>query len=141
MMKKEDIYKDEFIKELMKDAKLEEPSDRFTNQVMDNVMQDWLAKPIEVKKPISRKQWIGMIGVLFLLTLVVLGTDVRTLISDLNHPFFNQLDAILLKPLNQMLNSVFLSLKKLPIMVYIVVVAMASLAAFDRVVNKLIQFR
>jgi len=80
MMKKEDIYKDEFIKELMKDAKLEEPSDRFTNQVMDNVMQDWLAKPIEVKKPISRKQWIGMIGVLFLLTLIVLGTDVRTLI-------------------------------------------------------------
>ena len=141
MSKQEDIYKDEFIKNLMKDVELEEPSERFTNKVMDDVMQDWLAKPIEVKQTRSRKQWLGIIGVLVVLTLILLGTDVRTLVSDLDHPFFTQLDKLFLMPINQLLNGVFVSLLKVPVIVYIVVVAMASLAAFDRIVNKYIHFR
>lgn len=141
MTKKEDIYKDEFIKELMKDVELQNPSQDFTSEVMDNVMQDWLAKPIEVKKPISRKQWIAIVLLVSILTLIVLGTDVRTLINDLDHPFFNQLDLILLKPLHQILTNVFINLKKLPVIVYIVVVAVASLAAFDGIVNRLLNRR
>ena len=141
MNKREDIYKDEFIKELMKDVKLEEPSGSFTNKVMDDVMQDWLAKPIEVKKPISRKQWIGIIGVFIVVLLIILGTDVRTLVSDLDHPFFTQLDKLFLTPINQLLNGVIVSLSKVPLIVYIVVMAMATLAAFDRIVNKFLQFR
>ena len=141
MNKREDIYKDEFIKNLMKDVELEEPSGSFTNKVMDEVMQDWLAKPIEVKKPISRKQWVGIIGVFIVVLLIILGTDVRTLVSDIDHPFFTQLDKLFLTPINQLLNGVFVSLSKVPLIVYIVVVAMASLAAFDRIVNKFLQFR
>lgn len=141
MNKREDIYKDEFIKNLMKDVELEEPSGSFTNKVMDDVMQDWLAKPIEVKKPISRKQWVGIIGVFIVVLVIILGTDVRTLVSDIDHPFFTQLDKLFLMPINQLLNGVFVSLAKVPLIVYIVVVAMASLAAFDRIVNKFLQFR
>ena len=141
MNKREDIYKDEFIKNLMKDVELEEPSGSFTNKVMDEVMQDWLAKPIEVKKPISRKQLVGIIGVFIVVLLIILGTDVRTLVSDIDHPFFTQLDKLFLTPINQLLNGVFVSLSKVPLIVYIVVVAMASLAAFDRIVNKFLQFR
>nr|WP_320117088.1 hypothetical protein [uncultured Marinifilum sp.] len=141
MTKKEDIYKDEFIKELIKDAELEEPSLQFTNNVMDEVMQDWLAKPIKVKKNISGKQLFWVIVVVSILTLIILGTDVRTLISELDHPFFNQLDIVLLKPLHQMLNIVFINLKKLPLIIYIFVVAMASLATFDGIINKLLHKR
>ncbi|MCT4603127.1 MAG: hypothetical protein N4A59_09545 [Marinifilum sp.] len=141
MNKQEDIYKDEFIKNLMKDVELEEPSNRFTNKVMDDVMQDWLAKPIEVKPSISRKQWFGIIGVVCVLVLILLGTDVKTLVSDLDHPFFIQLDKLFLTPINQLLNGVFVSLSKVPVIVYIVVVAMASLAVFDKIVNKIIHFR
>ncbi|PXY01759.1 hypothetical protein DF185_09855 [Marinifilum breve] len=141
MNKQEDIYKDEFIKDLMKDVELEEPSDRFTNKVMDDVMQDWLAKPIEVKQTRSRKQWLGIIGLIVVLAIILLGTDVRTLVSGLEHPFFAQLDKLFLTPINQLLNGVFVSLSKIPVIVYIVVVAMASLAAFDRIVNKFIQYR
>jgi hypothetical protein len=141
MTKKEDIYKDQFIKNLMKDVDMEEPSDQFTNTVMDNVMQEWLAKPIEVKKPISRKQWFISAGLIFILVVILLGTDVRTLISDLDHPFFNQINAILLNPLNQILNQLLDSLIKLPVMVYIVAVAMGTLVLFDQIINKLLQYR
>ncbi|WP_421920471.1 hypothetical protein [Marinifilum sp.] len=141
MSKQEDIYKDEFIKNLMKDIELEEPSGRFTNKVMDEVMQDWLAKPIEVKQTRSRKQWLGLIGLLFVLALILLGTDVRTLVSDFDHPFFVQLNKLFLTPINQLLNGVFVSLSDVPVIVYIVVVAMASLAAFDKILNKFIHFR
>lgn len=141
MNKQEDIYKDEFIKNLMKEVKLEEPSDRFTNKVMDKVMQDWLAKPIEVKKPISRKQWIVFAAIIAVLTLIILGTDVKTLVSGLDHPFFNQLDKAFLTPINQLLNSVLSSLVKVPVIAYVVMVAMASLAAFDRIMNKFFHFR
>ena len=141
MSKKEDIYKDEFIKNLMKDIKLEEPSAQFTNKVMDEVMQDWLAKPIEVKKRISKKQWLGIMGLLIVLTIILLGTDVRTIISDLEHPFFTQLDAIFLKPINQLLSNVIAILESIPVIVYIITIAMASLATFDRIIFKIFQHR
>ena len=141
MNKKEDIYKDDFIKDLLKDVELEEPSAQFTNRVMDNVMQDWLAKPIEVKKPISRRQWIWISGILLILLLILLGTDVRTLVSTMDHPFFNQLDAMFLQPLNQILVKVLDSLVQLPVMVYIVAIASGFLAVFDRIINRLLQYR
>lgn len=141
MNKKEDIFKDNFIKDLMKDIELKETSDQFTNKVMDGVMQDWLAKPIEVKKPISRNQWIWLGGVLFFVLLILLGTDVRTLISASESPFLQQVDAIFLQPINQILNKVFASLIKLPVMVYIVAISFGFLAAFDRIINKLLHYR
>ena len=49
-MQKEDIYKDEFIKKLLSDVELEEPSTDFTKNVMDDVMQDWLENSVSVKK-------------------------------------------------------------------------------------------
>ena len=141
MTKKEDIYKDDFIKQLVKDVELEEPSDEFTNQVMDQVMQDWLAKPIEMNKPISRNRWIMIASLIFLAIIILLGTDVHKLISASEHPFLNQLDIMLLKPINLILNKVFQSLIKLPALVYIVAVASGVLAALDRLVNKLIHYR
>ncbi len=138
MSEKEDIYKDDFIKELMKDVELENPSVRFTNKVMDAVMQDWLAKPIEMKKPISRNEWIWISGLIVLVVLILLGTDVRTIISNAENPFLHQLDAVLLQPINQTLIKVFESLIKLPVMVYIVAISLGGLAAFDRIVNKLL---
>ncbi len=141
MNKKEDIYKDDFIKQLVKDVELEETSDQFTNQVMDQVMQDWLAKPIEMNKPISRNAWMWIAGLIFLAVIILLGTDVHNLISASEHPFLNQLDAMFLKPINLILNQVLQSLIKLPVLVYIVAVAFGVLAAFDRVVNKLVHYR
>jgi hypothetical protein len=138
MSKKEDIYKDDFIRELMKDVVMEDPSTQFTNKVMDGVMQDWLAKPIEMKKPISRNQWIWISGLIILVVLVLLGTDVRTLISSANNPFLNQIDAALLQPINQTLIKVFESLIKLPVMIYIVAISFGGLAVFDKIVNKLL---
>ncbi len=138
MSKKEDIYKDDFIRELMKDVEMEDPSTQFTNKVMDGVMQDWLAKPIEMKKPISRNQWIWISGLIILVVLVLLGTDVRTLISSANNPFLNQIDAALLQPINQTLIKVFESLIKLPVMIYIVAISFGGLAVFDKIVNKLL---
>ncbi|BAX80781.1 hypothetical protein [Labilibaculum antarcticum] len=138
MSKKEDIYKDDFIKELMKDVELENPSAQFTNKVMDGVMQDWLAKPIEMKKPISRNQWIWISGLIILVVLILLGTDVRTLVSTAENPFLHQLDAVLLQPINQVLIKVFESLIKLPVMVYIIAVSLGGLALFDRIVNKIL---
>ncbi|RUT73077.1 hypothetical protein [Ancylomarina longa] len=141
MNKKLDFYKDEFVKDLFGEIKPEEPSNQFTNRVMDRVMQDWLANPIEVKKPISRTQWLISSGLIFLVCMILLATDVRTLISNIDHPFFNQLDAVLLQPLHHILNKVFISLINLPIIVYVILIAIASLAAFDRIITKLLQFR
>ncbi|MBI9058173.1 MAG: hypothetical protein JEZ01_10430 [Labilibaculum sp.] len=141
MNKKEDIYKDDFIKQLVKDVELEETSDQFTNQVMDQVMQDWLAKPIEMNKPISRNRWMWIASLIFLAVIILLGTDVHKLISASEHPFLNQLDAMFLHPINLILNQVLQSLIKLPVLVYIVAVAFGFLAAFDRVVNKLVHYR
>lgn len=141
MNKKEDIYKDDFIRGLIKDVELEETSDQFTNKVMDGVMQDWLAKPIEMTKPISKYQWIWIGGLIILVVLILLGTDVRTLISNADNPFLNQLDAVFLQPINQVLTKVFESLVKLPVMVYIVAISLGGLAAFDRIVNRLLHYR
>lgn len=141
MNKKEDIYKDNFIKDLLRDVELEDTSDQFTNKVMDQVMQDWLAKPIEMKKPISRNQWMWIGALIFLVVLILLGTDVRTLISAADNPFLNQLDALFLQPINHILTKVFYSLIKLPVIVYIISVSFGVLAAFDRIINKLIHYR
>lgn len=141
MNKNEDFYNDEFIKKLLSDVQFEEPSEQFTNKVMDKVMQDWLAKPIEMKRPISRNQWIWIIGVVSVVVLILLGTDVRTLINSIDHPFFNQLDATLLQPIHQVLTKVAASLAKLPIMVYIIATALGFLAAFDGIINKLVHYR
>lgn len=138
MSKKENIYKDDFIKDLMKDVELENPSAKFTNKVMDRVMQDWLAKPIEVKKPISRNQWIWISGLIIIVVLILLGTDVRTLISTVENPFLHQFDTVLLQPINQILIKVFESLIKLPVMVYIIAISFGGLAALDKIVNKLL---
>lgn len=141
MNKKENIYKDDFINQVMKDVELEETSDQFTNQVMDQVMQDWLAKPIEISKPISRKRWIWLGSLIPIAILILLGTDVHHLISASEHPFLNQLDAMFLRPINLILNQVLQSLIKLPVLVYIVAVAFGVLAAFDRLVNKMLHLR
>jgi len=141
MNKKKDFYEDEFVKDLFSEARIEEPSNLFTNRVMDQVMQDWLANPIEVKKPISRRKLLISSGLILLVCLILLGTDVRTLISNIDHPFFNQLDALLLQPLNHILNKVFISLISLPVIVYVILVAIASLATMDRIISKYLQFR
>ncbi|PKQ65083.1 hypothetical protein BZG02_04440 [Labilibaculum filiforme] len=139
MSKKEDIYKDDFVKELMNNIDLVEPSDQFTNKVMDSVMQDWLAKPIEMKKPISRNQWIWISGLILLVVLILLGTDVRTLVNATDNVFLNQLDNTFLQPIHHILSKVFESLIQLPAMVYIIAIAFAGLAAFDRIAHKLLQ--
>ncbi len=141
MDKKEDIYKDDFIKQLVKDVKLEETSDQFTNQVMDRVMQDWLAKPIEMNKPISRNRWMWIASLIFIAVVILLGTDVHHLISASERPLLHQFDSLFLEPINLILNQVLQSLVKLPILVYIVAIAFGFLAAFDRLVNKLIHYR
>ncbi len=141
MDKKEDIYKDDFIKQLVKDVDLEETSDQFTNQVMDRVMQDWLAKPIEMNKPISRNRWMWIAGLIFIAVVILLGTDVHHLISASEHPLLHQLDLLFSEPINLILNQVLQSLIKLPVLVYIVAIAFGFLAAFDRLVNKLIHYR
>jgi hypothetical protein len=141
MSKKEEIYQDDFIKDLMKELRLEEPSDEFTNKVMDGVMQDWLAKPIELSKPVSKNQWIWIGAILFILGLILLGTDVRTLISELDNAFLNQVDVLFLQPLHQILIRVFQSLLQLPILVYILVFSMGILAVFDWFVKRVFQYR
>ncbi|WP_372752994.1 hypothetical protein [Labilibaculum sp.] len=141
MSKKEEIYQDNFIRKLMKDVELEEPSDQFTNKVMDGVMQDWLAKPIEISKPVSKSQWIWMSGLIFILGLILLGTDVRTLISQVDNTFLAQVDVLFLQPLHQILFRVAQSLIQLPILVYIIAVSLGVLVVFDWFAKRSFQYR
>lgn len=141
MSRKEEIYQDDFIKDLMKEVRIEEPSDEFTNKVMDGVMQDWLAKPIEISKPVSKHQWIWMSVLILILGLILLGTDVRTLISQADNAFLHQVDMLFLQPLHQILLQVFQSLLQIPILVYILAVSLGILAVFDWFVKRIVQYR
>ena len=70
-MQKEDIYKDEFIKKLLSDVELEEPSSDFTKHVMDDVMQDWLTNTVSVKKRMPIKRLLILIAFVLLIVMIL----------------------------------------------------------------------
>lgn len=141
MDKREDLKQDKFITKLMKDIDLKEPSDQFTNQVMDQVMQDWLSKPVDAKKPVSKVQWIIGSIIVVLILLILLGTDIRTIISDFEHPIFTRIDHALLQPIHQILSHTLKIFTQLPMLVYITIIAMSFLALIDKMLNRIIHYR
>ena len=137
-MQKEDRYKDEFIKKLLSDVELEQPSDDFTKNVMDDVMQDWLANSVSVKKKMPIKHLLIIIGVVLLAFVILLGTDVHSIVASWENPFVKQLNSILIQPIHDILLSVVNRMLSLPRIVYIIIVAGFSLVVFDSVAKKML---
>jgi len=138
-MQNEDKYKDDFIKKLLKEVQLEEPSADFTKHVMDDVMQDWLTHSVSVKKPIPIKRLLILIALILLLIVILLGTDVHSIVASWDHPLIKQLNAILIQPIHDLLLGAVDRIVSLPIIVYIIMLAGISLALFDSVVKKMLQ--
>ncbi|MFT5749460.1 MAG: hypothetical protein ACI93S_000717 [Ancylomarina sp.] len=137
-MQKEDIYKDEFIKKLMSDVELEEPSTDFTKNVMDDVMQDWLVNSVSVKKKMPIKRLLFIIGIVLLGGVILLGTDVHSIVASWENPLIKQLNAILIQPIHDTLLRVVDSMVSLPPIVYIIMVAGVSLVVFDGLAKKML---
>ena len=137
-MQKEDIHKDEFIKKLLSDVKLEEPSTDFTKNVMDDVMQDWLVNSVSVKKKMPIKRLLIIIGIVLLGVVILLGTDVHSIVASWEHPLIQQLNAILIQPIHDLLLGVVDRMVSLPPIVYIIMVAGISLVVFDNLAKKML---
>jgi len=137
-MQKEDIYKDEFIKKLLNEVELEEPSSDFTKHVMDDVMQDWLANSVSVKKPIPIKRLLILIAFVLLIVIILLGTDVHSIVASWEHPLIKQVNAILIQPIHDLLLGVVDRMVSLPVIVYIIMITGLSLVVFDSLVKKML---
>lgn len=137
-MQKEDIYKDEFIKKLLSDVELEEPSTDFTKNVMDDVMQDWLVNSVSVKKKMPIKRLLIIIAIILLGVVILLGTDVHSIVASWENPLVKQLNAILIQPIHDTLLRVVSSMVNLPPIVYIIMVAGISLVVFDSLAKKML---
>ena len=137
-MQKEDIYKDELIKKLLSDVKLEQPSNDFTKNVMDDVMQDWLANSVNVKKKMPIRHLLTIIGLVLLAVVILLGTDVYSIVASWENPFAMQLNSILIQPIHDVLLRVVDSMVSLPRIVYIILVAGVSLVVVDSVAKKML---
>ncbi len=140
-MQNEDIYKDEFIKKLLSDVELEEPSSDFTKHVMDDVMQDWLTHSVSVKKKMPMKQILLLVALVVLVLVILLGTDVHSIIASWDHPLVNHLNAILIQPIHDLLMSSVDRMLKLPVIVYIIAIAGLTLVVFDSLIKKLLYHR
>lgn len=138
-MQNEDTYKDNFIKKLLKEVELEEPSVDFTKHVMDDVMQDWLTNSVSVKKRMPLKHLIILIVLILLLIMILLGTDVHSIIVSWEHPLIKQVNAILIQPIHDLLIGAVDRIVSLPVIVYIIMIAGTTLALFDRVINRFLQ--
>ncbi|MFA8433018.1 MAG: hypothetical protein ACEPOZ_00745 [Marinifilaceae bacterium] len=139
--KDEDIYRDDFLKKMFKDVKLEQPSEDFTNRVMDGVMQEWLTQPVVKKKRLSWKGWLGMIGFALIVAIVLLITDVRKLIQMTDSPLLNHLDNSYLQPIHDVFAQLFVNLANMPVIVYIIFIALLFLSVLDRIFGKVLQLR
>tara|TARA_R110001583_G_scaffold16737_3_gene68465 strand:+ start:10026 stop:10448 length:423 start_codon:yes stop_codon:yes gene_type:complete len=137
-MQKEDIYKDEFIKKLLSDVELEEPSTDFTKNVMDDVMQDWLVNSVSVKKKMPIKRLLIIIAIVLLGVVILLGTDVHSIVASWEHPLIKQLNVILIQPIHDLLLGVVDRMVSLPPIVYIIMVAGVSLVVFDNLAKKML---
>ena len=137
-MQKEDIYKDEFFKKLLSDVELEEPSTDFTKNVMDDVMQDWLVNSVSVKKKMPIKRLLIIIAIVILGVVILLGTDVHSIVASWEHPLVKQLNAILIQPIHDTLLRVVSSMINLSPIVYIIMLAGISLVVFDNLAKKML---
>ncbi|RXQ97522.1 hypothetical protein EO244_01140 [Ancylomarina salipaludis] len=137
-MQKEDSYRDEFIKKLLNGVELEEPSADFTKHVMDDVMQDWLTNSVSVKKRMPIKRLLMLIALLVLIVLILLGTDVHSIVASWDHPLIQQVNAILIQPIHDLLIGTVDRLASLPAIVYIIMIAGLSLIVFDNLVKKML---
>jgi len=137
-MQKEDSYKDEFIKKLLNEVELEEPSSDFTKHVMDDVMQDWLTNSVSVKKRMPIKRLLILITFVLLIVIILLGTDVHSIVASWEHPLIKQVNAILIQPIHDLLLGVVDRMVSLPAIVYIIVIAGSSLVVFDSLVKKML---
>lgn len=139
-MQKEDIYKDEFIKKLLSDIELEEPSTDFTKNVMDDVMQDWLVNSVSVKKKMPIKRLLIIIGIILLAVLILLGTDVHSIVASWENPLVQQINIILIQPIHDLLVGVVNHMLKLPPIVYIIMIAGTSLVVFDSLAKRVLHY-
>ncbi|MDE5421409.1 hypothetical protein L3073_04240 [Ancylomarina sp. DW003] len=137
-MQKEDIYKDEFIKKLLSDVELEEPSTDFTKNVMDDVMQDWLTNSVSVKKKMPIKRLLIIIAIVLIAFIILLGTDVHSIVASWEHPLIKQVNAILIQPIHDILLGVVDRMVNLPAIVYIIMIAGLSLLVFDNLAKKML---
>ena len=138
-MQKEDKCKDEFIKKLLNEVELEEPSVDFTKHVMDDVMQDWLANSVSVKKRMPIKRLLILIAFVLLIVMILLGTDVHSIVASWEHPLIKQVNAILIQPIHDLLIGAVDRIVSLPVIVYIILIAGSSLVVFDNLVKKMLQ--
>jgi len=138
-MQKDDIYKDEFIKKLLSDVELEEPSTDFTKNVMDDVMQDWLVNSVSVKKKMPLKRLLIIIGIVLLAIIILLGTDVHSIVASWENPLIKQANAVLIQPIHDLLIGVVDRMLNLPAIVYIIMIAGLSLVVFDNLAKKMLQ--
>jgi len=138
-MQKDDIYKDEFIKKLLSDVELEEPSTDFTKNVMDDVMQDWLVNSVSVKKKMPLKRLLIIIGIVLLAIIILLGTDVHSIVASWENPLIKQANAVLIQPIHDLLIGVVDRILNLPAIVYIIMIAGLSLVVFDNLAKKMLQ--
>jgi len=138
-MQKEDKCKDEFIKKLLNEVELEEPSADFMKHVMDDVMQDWLANSVSVKKRMPIKRLLILIAFVLLIVMILLGTDVHSIVASWEHPLIKQVNAILIQPIHDLLIGAVDRIVSLPVIVYIILIAGSSLVVFDNLVKKMLQ--
>ncbi|MCT4615654.1 MAG: hypothetical protein N4A49_12350 [Marinifilaceae bacterium] len=88
-------------------SQLREAPANFNSKVMDNIMQDWLSNPTELKDKYSRKQLILIFTGLALIFFIILGTDLQTVFSNSNNQVLIDISAFILKPIRDILELVY----------------------------------
>ena len=106
---------------------------------MDDVMQDWLVNSVSVKKKMPLKRLLIIIGIVLLAIIILLGTDVHSIVASWENPLIKQANAILIQPIHDLLIGVVDRMLNLPAIVYIIMIAGLSLVVFDNLAKKMLQ--
>ena len=73
-----------------------------------------------------------------MLLIIVLGTDVHSIVASWEHPLIIQVNAILIQPIHDLLIGTVDRIVSLPVIVYIIMIAGSSLVLFDNLLKKVL---
>ena len=135
-MDTKNMLKDKFLKKMIKQGGLDQPSDHFTKNIMEKIQVESVSIPEKSQPVIETKYWILIGAGLAVASFVLFGTDWSFMESILGFFKFNnvELPAFSLNFIDTF-KSLFAGIQ-IPSIVFIAIFAIGSLIAIDRILHK-----
>ena len=131
---KDDIKREDWIKAFFQDFETEEPSVDFKNTVMDKVLQDWVNESVIAPGMFSKtNKWLMILGGIVVVALVFI-VDMAG-VRELYMSYFN-IEPENMPDWNKVVNMSFGWMKYIPVTIYYILIGVAVIFAFDRLLNR-----